>query len=62
MRLILLLDTEALTSLSGNYKLVVCLSENNIINWQTDGSYEDSNYVHKHVLRSLLTTSWGDEI
>ena len=56
------IDTEALTSLSGNYRLVVCLSENNIINWQTDGTYEDSDYVHKHVLRSLLTTSWGDDL
>ena len=56
------IDTEALTSLSGNYKLVVCLSENNIINWQTDGTYEDSDYVHSHVLRSLLTTSWGDDL
>ena len=56
------IDTEALTSLSGNYKLVVCLSENNIINWQTDGTYEDSDYVHNHVLRSLLTTSWGDDL
>jgi len=56
------IDTEALTSLSGNYKLVVCLSENNIINWQTDDGYDDSDYVHNHVLRSLLTTSWGDDL
>ena len=56
------IDTEALTSLSGSYKLVICLSENNIINWQKDGSYEDSVYVHKHVLRSYLTTSWGEDL
>ena len=37
-----------------NHKLVVCLTENNIINWQQDGSENIQEYEHNHVLRSVV--------
>lgn len=47
-------STTVLNNISGSYNLIVCLTENNITNWQKDGSIEDENYVHNHVLRSVL--------
>jgi len=40
--------------INGDYNLVVCLTESNIINWQLDGQIEDSTYEHNHVLRTEL--------
>ena len=37
-----------------NYNLVVCLTENNIINWQKDNSENIENYEHNHILRSII--------
>ena len=58
----IIVNSEALSSLNGNYKLVVCIAENDIINWQKDGIIDDPNYIHKHVLRSFLTPTWGDNL
>lgn len=41
-------------NISGNFNLVICLVENNIINWQKDGVDNVEDYVHNHVLRSVL--------
>ena len=56
------ISTDALKDISGDYKLVVCLTENEITNWQKDGVIEDENYIHNHVLRSLITSAWGDDL
>jgi hypothetical protein len=56
------ITTEALTSLTGNYKIVVCLAEDQIINWQKDGDIDDDTYIHKHVLRTILTPVWGENL
>ena len=56
------ISTDALKDISGDYKLVVCLTENEITNWQKDGVIEDENYIHNHVLRSLITSAWGDDV
>ena len=40
-------------NISGNFNLVICLAENNIINWQKDGVDNVEDYVHNHVLRSV---------
>jgi hypothetical protein len=56
------INTDALKNTTGNYKLVVCLTENGIINWQKDGTLEDQNYIHNHVLRSVISSTWGDEV
>ena len=55
-------NSKALAAISGNYKLVVCLTENNITNWQKDGDIDDDSYVHKHVLRSFLTPTFGEDL
>ena len=33
---------------------MVCLTEDNIVNWQKDGAQNVEDYNHKHVLRSVL--------
>ena len=47
-------STEITNTISGDFNLVVCLAENNIINWQKDGQVEIENYEHNHVLRSVI--------
>jgi hypothetical protein len=56
------ITTEALTTLTGNYKIVVCLAEDQITNWQKDGDIDDDTYIHKHVLRTILTSTWGEDL
>ena len=43
-------------------KLNVALTENNVIGIQSDLPGYDSNYVHNHMLRHLLTGQWGDTV
>ena len=43
-----------LNDINGNYNLVICLTESNIINWQKDGGDNVSDYEHNHVLRTVL--------
>lgn len=48
-----------------NHKLAVYLTEDSIISWQKDykASPEDvSNYVHRHVLRGAVNSTWGDQL
>jgi len=54
------ISIEVLEELSGLYYLVVCLTENNIINWQKDGANDNEFYEHEHVLRAALGNSWGE--
>ena len=56
------INSEAIISMNGDYKLVVCITENNIVNWQKDGDDDDPSYIHKHVLRSFLTPTWGTDL
>jgi hypothetical protein len=48
-------NTEILNNINGNYNLVICITESNIINWQTDGQIENESYIHNHVLRALVS-------
>ena len=41
-------------NINGEYNLVVCLTESNIINWQQDGGESLEDYEHNHVLRTGL--------
>jgi hypothetical protein len=48
---------------AGEHKLVVCITEDNIVDWQTvegEGNVED--YEHNHVLRKVVDGTWGQEI
>lgn len=53
---------EALTDLSEQYNIVVCLTEDSIINWQLNGSQDEEFYKHNHILRSIINTTLGDTI
>jgi len=48
------ITSEIQNNINGTYKLVVCLTESNIINWQKDGATNVENYEHNHVLRTVL--------
>jgi len=52
---VITINTEILNNINGDYNLVVCLSESNIINWQKDGPEDIENYEHNHALRSSLS-------
>jgi hypothetical protein len=52
---VITINTEILNDINGDYNLVVCLIESNIINWQKDGPEDVENYEHNHAFRSLLS-------
>ena len=54
-------EVRALSSLNDEYKLVICLTENEILNWQKYSS-DIENYEHNHVLRCLINTTYGESI
>lgn len=60
--------TEFLNMLTGNYKLIVLLTEDSIVKPQLDysqpvGQQNVLNYVHRHALRAAISSgSWGDQI
>tara|TARA_B100001121_G_scaffold144291_1_gene126173 strand:- start:3 stop:932 length:930 start_codon:yes stop_codon:yes gene_type:complete len=58
----IIINSEAVSNVQNNHKLVVCITENNITNWQKDGDIDNPTYTHKHVLRSFLTPTWGDDL
>mgnify|MGYP001472808939 CR=1 FL=1 len=48
------ITSEVQNNINSNYNLSVCLTENNIINWQKDGQENVEDYQHNHVLRTVL--------
>lgn len=59
------IETKFLNQLSGSYKLIVLLTQDSIIDWQHDYQANPENipnYVHRHVLRGAVNSSWGDAI
>lgn len=66
------LTTKVLTdfqeSVEGNYKLIVCITQDNLVAPQKNNNPEigetpiDENYVHNHVLRGSLNGSWGEDL
>jgi len=47
---------------SGDIRFHMGLSEDNIVDKQTDGSQVIEEYSHKHILRTYLTNNLGDNI
>jgi len=66
--LITMINTEFISSVTGNYKLIVCVTQNNIIAPQKNNDDQigpkpvDSTYVHNHVLRGSLNGAWGENV
>lgn len=56
------LEVESLTNLNSSYNIVLCLTENNIIQWQKNIDIDNEEYNHKHVLRKILNTTFGESI
>jgi len=48
------ITSEVQNNINAEYNLVVCLTESGIINWQKDGQLNVEDYVHNHVLRTVL--------
>ncbi len=45
-----------------NVKVLLLLTESEIIDWQIDGVNTLSNYVHNHVLRGSMNGVWGADL
>jgi len=46
-----------------DYNIVICLTENEIIEWQKDNAAGDiEEYEHNHVLRTILNSTFGESI
>ncbi|MFK5856030.1 MAG: Omp28 family outer membrane lipoprotein [Bacteroidota bacterium] len=62
------IKTNFQTDLVGDYKLIVCITQDNIISPQKNNNEEigptpiDSTYVHNHVLRKAINGSWGENL
>jgi len=65
------IKTTFLSALSGDYKLSVLLVEDSIHAWQVDYDIvppvpplyqNDTNYIHKHVLRGAINSTYGEAI
>lgn len=59
------IKSEFLAATSGQYKLVVLLTQDSIIDWQVDYRYTPDviqYYTHRHMLRDAINSTWGDEI
>ena len=59
------ITVEALEEITGEYKLVVYLIEDHVIDWQTDNDATPSDvpdYDHRHVLRDNLNGTWGSPV
>jgi hypothetical protein len=53
---------EALENLNSELQLIVCLTEDSIISKQIDDGVIIDDYIHRHVLRKIMTETWGNPI
>jgi thiol-disulfide isomerase/thioredoxin len=56
------INVSALAPLQKNLLLSVFITEDNIVSPQQDDTNIVTDYVHKHVLRTSLNGTWGDQI
>ena len=58
------INIKVLNDVQGDFNLLVCLTEDSIINWQKDvaaAPNEDVEfYMHRHVFRSSINSAWGE--
>jgi hypothetical protein len=59
-------ESEFVDNLQGDYKLQVVITEDSLIDWQLWYNHQPDEYVpdyiHRHVLRDGLNTTWGETI
>ena len=59
------INIKGLSNTNHDSKLVVCIVEDNIIDWQKDydaSPVDIENYIHNHVFRQNINGAWGDNI
>ncbi|PLX07922.1 MAG: hypothetical protein C0598_12725 [Marinilabiliales bacterium] len=62
------INANFIDALSGNYNLVVCITEDNIVKAQKNNNSsigdvpEILDYEHMHVLRKVVSQQWGDQL
>jgi len=62
------IDITVLNNLNnGPYNIIVCLTEDSIVDWQKDynpalADEKVPDYVHMHVLRNNFNGTWGDQV
>jgi len=59
------INIKVLNDIGGDFNLVVCLTEDSIINWQKDSQaipIDVEFYVHKHVFRTSINSAWGEAL
>jgi hypothetical protein len=59
------IKTKFYKNLSGLHRLVIVLMEDSIVGAQTDNTQNPPdvlNYVHRHVLRGAVNSTWGDTL
>ena len=58
------INIKVLSDIQGDFNLLVCLTEDSIINWQKDveasPNVDVEFYMHKHVLRTSINSAWGE--
>lgn len=50
------------SAVTGGVSLNVALLESGVVGKQIDGGVTNANYVHKHMLRDMITGQWGEAI
>jgi len=58
----LTIQAKRIGTITGNLKLVVCLTEDKIIDKQINGTNLIEDYEHNHVLRTNINGTWGSDI
>ena len=59
----IIVDVELYSQLTGGLTLTLALTEDSLIYKQSMPEGEpDDNYVHNHMLRDVITNTWGDDI
>ncbi len=57
--------SELVSNLSGDYKLQVVITEDSVLNWQVWYNHTPEfvpDFIHHHVLRDVLNTTWGEAL
>lgn len=55
-------NTEWLSSETGNFNIQLYLVEDSIVDWQVDNSVYVQFYTHRHVFREVINGTWGTSI
>jgi len=55
-------NTEWLSSVTGDYNLQLYLVQDSVVDWQLDNSTHKPLYIHRHVFRKVLNGTWGSPI